>query len=335
MKAAQKILSDLAQKKYAPIYFLIGEKETFFVDQIADYIENNVLNDEEKGFNQQILYGKDVTMDDVVGAAKRFPMMAEHQVIIVREAQALLRSLDALESYAKQPQPSTILVFCCKYKKPDARKAAVKQIKKTGVYYQTANIYENQVLEWIPDFLAKKQYSIDTKASKMLVDFIGADLSKLNKELEKLMQILPLGSRITPDAVEENIGISKDFNNFELINAIVHRDEVKAQQIADYFTQNAKNNPLILSIYQLFNFFNKLMIYHSLSDKSNPNVSRELGVPNFFIKDYVKAAKFYPMKKVSLILAHLKELDLKSKGVDTGKFSNEGLLKEFLVKTMR
>ena len=335
MKDAQQILKDIHNKKYAPIYFLVGEHETFFVDEISKFIENNVLNEDEKGFNQQVLYGKDVNMDEVIASAKRFPMMAEHQVIIVREAQTLLRNLDALEAYAKQPQRSTILVFCCKYKKPDARKTAIKEIKKNGVYFVTRRVYENHALEWIPIFLARKQYSIDTKASKMLVDFIGADLSKLSKELEKLMQILPLGSRITPDTVEENIGISKDYNNFELINAIVDRDELKAQQIADYFTQNAKNNPLIFSIYQLFNFFNKLMIFHSLSDRSNPNVSRELVVGNYFVKDYVKASKFYTMKKVSQILANLRELDAKSKGVYTGKFSNEGLLKEFLVKTMR
>lgn len=335
MKEAQKILADLKQKKYAPIYFLVGEKETFFVDEIANFIEKNVLAEEERSFNQQVLYGKDVSMEEVVSSAKRFPMMAEYQVIIIREAQALLRQLDALESYSKNPLASTILVFCCKYKKPDARKAAIKSIKKNGVFYQTAAIYEKHVLEWIPTYLAKKQFSIDPKASKMLMDFIGEDLAKLSKELEKLMQILPIGSRITPEAIEENIGISKDFNDFELIKAIGRKDELKAQRIAEYFTQNPKNNPLIVSVYQLFSFFNKLMIYHALSDKSNPSVSRELGISPFFIKDYALASKNYPMKKVSLILSYLREMDIKSKGVDTGKFSNEGLLKEFLVKTMR
>ena len=335
MREAKKILADLKAKKYAPIYFLVGEKETFFVDEISKYIEDHVLTEEEKGFNQQILYGKDVSMENVIESAKRFPMMAQHQVIIVREAQALLKSLDALLTYAKQPQLSTILVFCCKYKKPDARKAAIKEIKEKGVYFQTPAIYENHVLDWIPDYLASKQYSIDTKASKMLVDFIGIDLAKLSKELEKLIQILPLGSRITPDAIEENIGISKDFNDFELINAIVHRNEVKAQQIADYFNQNSKNHSIFFTIHQLFNFYNKLMVFHSLSDKSNVNVCRELGIPNFFVKNYIQASKYYPMKKVSQVIANLKELDTKSKGVGTGRFSNEGLLKEFLVKAMR
>lgn len=335
MKEAQKILADLKQKKYAPIYFLVGETETFFVDEIANYIEKNVLAEEERSFNQQVLYGKDVSMEEVVSSAKRFPMMAEHQVIIVREAQALLRQLDALESYSKNPLASTILVFCCKYKKPDARKAAIKNIKKNGVFYQTAKIYENHVQQWIPTYLAKKQFSIDPKASKMLMDFIGEDLAKLSKELEKLMQILPLGSRITPEAIEENIGISKDFNDFELIKAIGEKDELKAQRIAEYFTQNPKNNPLIVSVYQLFGFFNKLMIYHSLTDKSDPSVSRELGISPYFIKDYALASKHYPMKKVSQVLSYLREMDIKSKGVNTGKFSNEGLLKEFLVKTMR
>ncbi|MGM0634934.1 MAG: DNA polymerase III subunit delta [Bacteroidota bacterium] len=335
MKEAEKILQDLAQKKYAPIYFLVGEEETFFVDKISDYIQHNILSEEEKGFNQSILYGKDVTIDEIVASAKRFPMMAEHQVIIVREAQSLSRTLDQLTSYAENPQTSTILVFCYKYKKPDARKKVVKTIKKKGVFYQTKRIYDNQVPDWITSELAKHQYSIDPKAAQMLLEFIGVDLAKIYKELEKLMQILPQGSRITPEAVEENIGISKDFNNFELTNAIGQKDEFKAQRIAYYFAQNPKDNPLVLTVGQLFNFFNKLLVFHSLQDKSNTNVARQLGVSPFFVKDYTLAGKNYPLKKVSKAIALLREMDVLSKGVNTATLPQGDLLKSFLVKVMR
>ncbi len=335
MKKAVQVLNDLKQKKYASIYFLVGEHETFFVDQIAKYIEDHVLSEEEKGFNQSVLYAKDLTMSEVVEAAKRYPMMAEHQVIVVREAQDLSRQLDHLEAYAEQPQPSTILVFCYKYKKPDGRKKVIKTIKKTGVYYETAKIYDNQVPDWIVQTLAQNQYSIDPKASSMLVEFLGASLSKIYKELEKLMQILPQGSRITPEAVEENIGISKDFNNFELTNAIGSKDEVKAFKIVNYFAQNPKKNPLPFTVGVLFGYFEKLLIFHSLKDKSNTNVAKQLGVHPFFTKDYFSAAKNYPLKKVSKAIALLRDLDIKSKGVNSGTTPEGDLLKSFLVQVMR
>ncbi len=335
MKKAVQVLNDLKLKKYAPIYFLVGESETFFVDQIAKYIELNILTEEEKGFNQSVLYGKDVSMSEVIEAAKRYPMMAEYQVIIVREAQELSRQLDQLEAYATQPQLSTILVFCYKYKKPDGRKKVIKEIKKNAVYYETAKIYDNQVPDWIVQTLAEKQYSIDPKASSMLVEFLGANLSKIYKELEKLMQILPQGSRITPDVVEENIGISKDFNNFELTNAIGVKDEVKAFKIINYFAQNSKNNPLPFTVGVLFGYFEKLLIFHSLKDKSNTNVAKQLGVHPFFTKDYSIAAKNYPLKKVSHAIALLRDLDIQSKGVGVGTQPEGDLLKSFLVQVMR
>jgi len=335
MKKSKEIIAKLEQKSYAPIYFLVGEKETFFVDKIATYIESHVLSEEEKGFNQQIMYGREVSMEDVLSAAKRFPMMASHQVIIVREAQHLSRELDKLEAYAKQPQTTTILVFCYKYKKPDGRKKVISVIKKEAVYYETGTIYDNMIGDWIVENLAEKQYSIAPKASQMLIDFLGNDLSKIYKELEKLMQILPQGSRITPEAVEENIGISKDYNVFELTKAIGEKDEIKAFKIAAYFQQNPKNNPMVFTVGQLFRFFQNLLLYHSLTDKSNVNVARELKISPFFVKDYATASRHYPMKKVSNIIAFIKELDLVGKGVNTKSASEGSLLNEFLVKTMR
>lgn len=335
MKKSKEIIASLKQKSYAPIYFLVGEKETFFVDKIASYIEENVLSEEERGFNQQVMYGRDVSMDDVIGAAKRFPMMSEYQVVIVREAQNLSRELDKLEAYVENPQPSTILVFCFKHKKPDGRKKVIGLIKKKAVYYETATIYENNISDWIVESLAEKQYSVAPKAAQMLIDFLGNDLSKIYKELEKLMQILPQGSRITPESVEENIGISKDYNVFELTKAIGEKDEVKAFKIAEYFQQNPKNNPLLFTVAQIFRFFQNLLLYHSLADKSNVNAARELKVSPYFVKDYALASKHYPMKKVSKIIGFVKELDLVSKGVDTKSATEGSLLKEFLVKTMR
>lgn len=335
MKKSKEILAQLQKREFAPIYFLVGEKETFFVDQLSNYIEENVLSEEEKGFNQQIMYGRDVSMMEVIEAAKRFPMMAEYQVIIVREAQHLARELDKLEDYVANMQPSTILVFCYKYKKPDGRKKVISQIKKKAVYYETSAIYDNMIGDWIVTELAQKQYSIDPKAAQMLIDFLGNDLSKIYKELEKLMQILPLGSRITPESVEENIGISKDYNVFELVKAIGDRDEVKAFKIAAYFEENPKNNPLILTVGQVFRFFQNLLLYHSLTDKSNVNVARELKISPYFVKDYITASRFYPMKKVSKIIAHLRDLDLASKGVGSKNTDNGSILREFLVKTMR
>lgn len=335
MKDFKSILSDLDQRKFSPIYFLVGERETFFVDLIANKIENTVLTEEEKAFNQSVLYGKDVTIEDVVGQAKQYPMMAEHRVIIVREAQSLLKSIENLLSYVEQPQQSTILVFCVKYKKMDGRLKVTKSLKKKAVYFETKPLYENQVPQWISETLSASGYSITPKASEMLVEFLGNNLSHIYKELEKLQHVLPAGSKITPELIEENIGISKDFNNFELTKAIGVKDEMKAQQIVAYFSQNSKNHPIILTIAQLNSFFNKLLRFHALKDKSQASASRALGVNPYFVRDYSFAAQNYSMKKSSQAIALIREVDMKSKGVNSSQVSNGDLLKELLVKLMR
>lgn len=335
MKDFKSILSDLDQRKFSPIYFLVGERETFFVDLIASKIENTVLSDEEKAFNQSILYGKDVTIEDVIGQAKQYPMMSEHRVIIVREAQSLLKTLDSLSSYVEQPQQSTILVFCIKYKKMDGRQKVTKLLKKEAVYFETKPLYDNQVPQWISETLSASGFSIAPKASEMLVEFLGNNLSHIYKDLEKLQYVLPKGSKITPEHVEENIGISKDFNNFELTKAIGVKDEVKAQQIVAYFAQNSKNHPILLTTAQLNSFFNKLLRYHALKDKSQSSAARALGVNPYFVKDYSFAAQKYSMKKASQAISLIREVDLKGKGVNSNQISNGDLLKELLVKLMR
>lgn len=335
MKDFKSIISDIDQRKFAPIYFLVGEKETFFVDLIAEKIEATVLTEDEKAFNQSILYGKDVTINDVVGQAKQYPMMADHRVIIVREAQSLLKNIDTLSSYVEHPQQNTILVFCVKYKKMDGRQKITKLLKKSAVYFETKPMYDDKVPQWISETLSTSGYTIAPKASEMLVEFLGNNLSHIYKELEKLQDILPKGAKITPELIEENIGISKDFNNFELTKAIGIKDEVKAQRIVAYFSQSPKNHPIILTTAQLNSFFSKLLRYHALKDKSQYAASSALGVNSYFVKDYSFAAQKYSMKKASQAIALIREVDMKSKGVNSNQIPPGDLLKELLVKLMR
>lgn len=335
MKDFKSILADLDQGKFSPIYFLVGEKETFFVDLIANKIEQTVLSEEEKAFNQSILYGKDVSIEDVIGQAKQYPMMAEHRVVIVREAQELMKTIESLSSYVEQPQQSTILVFCVKYKKMDGRLKVTKLLKKDAIYFETKPLYDNQVPQWISETLSASGYSIAPKASEMLVEFLGNNLSLIYKELEKLQYVIPRSTKITPELIEENIGISKDFNSFELNKAIGIKDEVKAQQIVSYFAQNPKHHPLPLTIATLNSFFNKLLRYHALKDKSQYSASKALGVSPYFVKDYSFAAQKYSMKKSSQAIALIREVDMKSKGVKANQIPSGDLLKELLVKLMR
>ncbi|MBC8756311.1 DNA polymerase III subunit delta [Kordia sp. YSTF-M3] len=333
MEEAKQIVIDIQKGNIKPIYFLMGE-EAYYIDKIADYIEDNVLAEEEKSFNQMVLYGRDVTIDDIVSNAKRYPMMAERQVVIVKEAQDLSRTIDKLVDYIENPQPSTVLVICYKYKKIAKNKKLYKATAKNGVMYESKKLYENQVADWIRRVLAGKKYNITPKAAQMLVEFLGTNLSKINNELEKLQLILPKGSEITPILIEENIGISKDYNNFELRKAIGDRDITKAFQIIKYFADNPKDNPTVVTVSLLFNFFSQLLQYHGLIDQTPRNVASILRINPFFVKEYQIAARNYPMKKVSGIIATLREMDVKSKGVGASNLPNGDLLKELLVRIM-
>lgn len=331
MDEVLKIVNDIKAGIIKPIYFLMGE-EAYYIDKLSDYIEDKVLTEDEKGFNQTVLYGRDVTIEDIVSAAKRYPMMAERQVVIVKEAQDLSRTIDKIESYAENPMPSTVLVICYKYKTLDKRKKVTKLLAKNGIVYESKKLYENQVGDWIKRVLAGKKYSIEPKANAMMVEFLGTDLSKINNELEKLQIILPKGSTITPKHIEENIGFSKDFNVFELRKAIGDRNQLKAYTIADNFAQNPKDNPIIVTTSLVFSFFVQLLKYHGLKDKNPNNVSKVLGVNPFFMKDYDIALKNYPMRKVSQIVGSLREIDVKSKGVGANALPQSDLLKEMLFK---
>lgn len=326
-----KIVNDIKAGNIKPIYFLMGE-EPYYIDKLTEYIEENILSEDEKGFNQMVLYGKDVSIEDVISNAKRYPMMADRQVVIVKEAQELSRTIDKLESYAENPQPTTVLVFAYKYKTLDKRKKVTKVLEKAGVVFESKKLYENQVADWIKRILAGKKYGIEPKAAAMLVEFLGNDLSKVNNEVEKLTIILPEGSTITPKDIEENIGISKDYNVFEFRKAIGERDQLKAYRIADYFAQNPKDNPLVMTTGLVFGFFSQLLQYHGLKDKSQANVGKTLRINPYFVKDYDIAARNYPMKKVSAIVAALRDVDVKSKGVGANNIPTADLLKEMLVK---
>jgi len=311
----------------------MGE-ESYYIDKISDYIEDTVLSEEERGFNQMVLYGRDITVDDIVSNAKRYPMMSEYQVVIVKEAQDLSRTIEKLVAYAKNPQPTTVLVVNYKYKKIDKRKALYKTLKKTGVVYESKKLYENQVADWIRRVLSPKGYTITPKAAQMLVEFLGTDLSKINNELEKLQIILPKDSQITPEVIEENIGISKDYNNFELRKAIGNRNAVKAYQIVNYFAENPKDNPMVVTVSLLFNFFSQLLHFHGLKDKSPRNVASALGINPYFVNEYVAAARNYPMRKVSAVISTLRSFDVKSKGVGANAVPQGDLLKELLVRIL-
>ena len=307
--------------------------EPYYIDKIAQFISDNVLTEEEKGFNQMVLYGKETSLEQVLGNAKRYPMMAERQVVIVKEAQHLSRNIEDLYSYAENPQTSTVLVFCYKYKKLDKRKKLHKTLLSNGsVIFESKKLYENQVSDWIRLTLKHKGYAISHKASILLVDYLGTDLSRINNELEKLQLVLPDKTEIDPDLIEKHIGISKDYNNFELKKAIGERNVLKATRIINYFAQNPKDNPFVVTVSLLHNFFTQLLQYHGLSDHSPRNVSSALRINPYFVGEFQTASRNYPMKRVSSIISYLRELDLKGKGVGAYNISQADLLKELLVK---
>ncbi len=333
MNRIKQIVDDIKLKNTKPIYFLMGE-EAYYIDKISDFIEDHILTEEEKGFNQMILYGRDVTVDDIIGTAKRFPMMSEKQVVIVKEAQDLSRNIERLAEYAENPQPSTILVICYKYKTIDKRKKLAKTVAQMGCLFESKKLYENQVSDWISAVLRGKGYQIEPKASHMLVEFLGTNLSKIANELDKLTLIIEKGSTISALHIEQNIGISKDFNNFELRKAIGDKELVKANRIVQYFSQNTRSNPLVMTISLLNSFFTQLLLYHGLKDKGKINVGKMLKINPYFIPEYQRAAKNYPMRKVAQVIANLREADLKSKGVGASNLAQGDILKELLFKIM-
>lgn len=328
----EQILNDLNNKIYYPVYFLAGE-ESYYIDEISDYIEDNVLTDVEKEFNQTIIYGRETDVLSIISYAKRYPMMANYQVVVVKEAQEI-KNIDELLPYIENPLDSTLLVINYKYKKIDKRKSFFKQVGKKGVLFESKKLYDNQIAGWINSYVRERGYDITPKASAMLTEFLGTDLSKVVNEISKLILNIPEKATINDELVERNIGISKDYNIFELQNAIGSRNILKANQIGNYFAANPKENPLVKTITILFGFFSKIMIYYQLKDKSRNSVASALSVNPFFVKDFQVAAKNYSLQKLSWIISLLKEYDLKSKGVNNISTTDGELLKELSFKIL-
>ena len=329
----EEIYSSIKKQKYAPIYFLMGE-ESFYIDKITDYILANALPESERDFNQTIFYGKDADIANIIDTARRFPMMATRQLVVVKEAQ-VLKNIELLDSYIKNPLKSTILVINYKYKSLDKRKLFTKNVAQFGILFESKKIYENQLPDWIAQYASSLKLKIDTKASILLAEFLGNDLSKISNELDKLSINIPQGNTITANEIEQNIGISKDFNNFELQNALGKKDVVKANQIINYFSTNEKNHPIFVTIALLYSYFSKILKFHFLKNKTNDKlIASAIGVNPFFVKDYKSAAKRYNPRKVVSIIKLLREYDLKSKGIGNVSSKNGDLLRELIFKTL-
>jgi len=307
--------------------------EAYFIDKISDYISDNVLTEAEKGFNQTIMYGKDTEPFNIIANARRFPMMSNYQVIIIREAQNI-KKIEDLESYIKNPLNSTILVINYKYKTLDKRKTFPKLIDQKGILYEAKKIYDNQLPAWIITYLKNQQYTITPQAAAMLSEYLGADLSKVANELDKLIISMPAGTQITPDDIEKNIGISKEFNVFELQNALGERDVLRANRIVNYFGANPSSNPIQVVTSSLFSYFSKILNYHFLEDKSQNNVASVLQVHPFFVKTYIAAAKNYNIKKLVEIISILREFDMKSKGWGNVSTPSEDLQREMIYRIL-
>ena len=328
----EDIISDLRKKTYKPVYFLAGE-EPYYIDLIMNYIEDNVLTESEKSFNQIVMYGEDTSVPAIIDTSRRFPMMASHQVVAVREAQSL-RKIEDLSVYLEKPMPSTVLAIAYKYKSLDKRTSFYKSIEKNGVYFESPRLRDYQVPGWIERYLMSKGIKIDPPASAMLTEYLGTDLHKIVNELGKLIITLPKGSPVTTALIEKNIGISKDYNNFELQKAVGEKNILRANMIVNYFGDNQKDNPITLTIASLFSFFSKLLTLHYLEDKSKDRVAAALKIHPFFVKEYELAAQKYSIAKTVQVINLLRTYDMRSKGFGDAGTEPGDLLKEMLYKIL-
>ena len=334
-----RILSDLKKKIYKPVYLLMGE-EPYFIDMVSDYMAAHILTEEERSFNQLILYGKDINAVQLIETARRFPMMSAQQVIIVREAQQM-KDIDLLEVYAKAPMPSTVLVICHKGKAVDKRKGFYKMVAKMGEVLETAQLYDNEVVTWVTAHLKEKQGTIEATAGAILVEYLGNDLSKIANELDKLLTLLPENNKhITREHIEKNIGISRDYNVFELNKAISQRNAQKAFRIVQHFSKNPNDNPIVLTLGALFTHFVKILKLHLLKRNyrgANPpsgEAATLLGVNPYFVRDYEEAARNYPSAKTVEVISLLREYDMRSKGRNNGTADHGELLRELVAKIL-
>ncbi|MBR9998693.1 MAG: DNA polymerase III subunit delta [Cyclobacteriaceae bacterium] len=337
-QTAEAILKKLENNEYAPVYFLFGS-ESYYIDLITEYINKNALTESEKGFNQMILYGRDITIPDLLSQARRFPMMSERQVVIVREAQEIRdwnkpEGENQMNAYITNPLPSTILVIAYKNKSPDKRKTLFKNFEKYAVTVESNKLYDNQLPEWVDNYVVEMGHSIDLKAAYLLVENIGNDLVRLSNEINKILINYKEKVEINPGIVQKYVGISKDYNSFELQRAIGVRDVVKSNRIVNYFSSNSKNNPVIPTIALLFGFFSKLLIIHSTSDRNPRNLSAITGVNSYFIREYIHATQNFTLPKVIENIHYIREADLRSKGVGVIHVHEGEILKELVYKLL-
>ncbi len=331
----ENILEDLKNKIYYPVYFLAGE-EPYFIDKISKTIESTVLDESEKDFNQVILYGRDTNMIEILSQAQQYPVFGNYRVVIVREAQNLknIEKNEKLKNYLRKPPASTILVFDYKYKKADGRTEFAKLLGKAGVYFKSEKLRDYQLPDWIIKLIQSKGFRVSSAVGAHLAENLGNDLSKIENELQKLEINLEPGAMITPEIIEEYVGISKEFNIFELQNAFGKKDIVKVNRIINYFGANPKENPAIKVIVILFSYFRKVFLYHFLTDKSPKSIAARLSVHPYFVKDYSSAAANYPPKKLRQIFSILREYDLKTKGVETAPLPDGEILKEMAYRIL-
>lgn len=328
--SCDEILKELKAKQYRPIYYLMGE-ESYYIDLITDYIADNVLTETEKEFNLTVIYGNETDIASVINAAKRYPMMSEHQVIIVKEAQNLA-NIEELSYYLQKPQPSTILVICHKHGVLDRRKKIAGEIEKTGILFESKKLKDSQLPAFISAYMKRKGTDIEPKAASMLADFVGTDLSRLTGEMDKLVITLPRGkTRVTPEQVEQNIGISKDYNNFELRGALVEKDVLKANKIIRYFEENPKTNPIQMTLAVLFGFFSNLMLAYYAPEKSEQGIAAFLGLKSpWQAREYQAAMHRYTGVKTMKIIEAIRLTDAKSKGVGNSSLDDGELLRELI-----
>ena len=328
------ILKELRAKQYRPVYYLMGE-EPYYIDLIADHITDNILTETEKEFNLTVVYGADVDIATVINAAKRYPMMSEHRVVVVKEAQNI-RNMEELSYYLQKPLLSTILVICHKHGVLDRRKKLAAEIEKTGVLFESKKVKDAQLPAFITSYMKRKGIDVEPKATAMLADFVGTDLSRLTGELEKLIITLPKGhTRVTPEQIEKNIGISKDYNNFELRNALVEKDVLKANKIIKYFEENPKTNPIQMTLSLLFGFFSNLMLAYYAPEKSEQGIANMLGLRTpWQAKDYLAAMRRYNGVKTMQIIGEIRYADAKSKGVGNPSLSDGDILRELVFKIL-
>lgn len=336
--SAQKILADIKQRRYKPLYLLHGE-ESHYIDVISDALEDTVLQESQKGFDQIVLYAKDTDIPTIINMSKRYPMLSDHQVIIVKEAQGLEwkkeQTQALLTKYVENPTPTTILVFAYKHGTLDKRLKLYKLIDKKGVAFESKRLYENQIVNWIVDEVQNNGRRINQQVAALMAEYLGTSLSKIANELQKILLNVSSGEEVSIKHVEDNIGISKDFNVFELNKALSIRNATKAYQIVNYFEANPKANPIQLVMGSVAAYFIRLLKYHYLSDKSPQNIAKVLGVNPYFVREYDTAARNFNMRKTFDIISILREYDLKCKGLDVSPHVTHGeLMREMVFKIL-